>query len=443
MTAAPAATAWRPWAVWGLAVTAYAVAVFQRGSLAVSSLDFQHRFHAGAADLSLLAVLQLAVYAAMQVPVGLLLDRVGPRLLIATGAVVMGGGQALMAYTHLVPEAVAARVLIGAGDAMTFISALRVINAWFPPRRVPLLTQLTGILGQLGQVVAAYPLVALLRDAGWSASFTAAAVASGVVSLAVLAGLRETPDGRPARVRTPGAMRLGLQESWREHGTRMGLWTHFVNQFSGTVFALLWGYPFLVDGEKVSASVAGALLSGMVLVGMGVGPALGGLAGQWPLRRSALTLIIVGATTAMWTAVLLWPARAPLPLLILLVLVLSANGPGSLLGFDYARTYNPSTRMGAASGIVNMGGFVASLVTILCIGLVLGAAGDSSPSHYTLNGFRLAFLVQYPMWAFGLWQVLRTRRTLRARRAAEQGVVVDPLHRAVARRLADRSRRGL
>jgi nitrate/nitrite transporter NarK len=419
--------------MWGLGVAAYAVAVFQRGSLAVSGLAFQHRFHAGAADLSLLAVLQLLVYAAMQVPVGLLLDRLGSRTLIAAGALLMGAGQVVMAFSHQVPEAVAARVMVGAGDAMTFISALRVVGAWFPSRRIPVITQLTGILGQLGQVVAAYPLVGLLRSAGWSASFAGAAAASGVVSLVVLAGLRETPEGRAGRgVMHPVAMRAGLIESWREPGTRIGLWTHFVNQFSGNVFALLWGYPFLVDGEKVSPSVAGGLISIMVLVGMGVGPALGGLAGQWPLRRSVLTVTIVAATAATWTAILLWPGRAPLGVLVLLVLVLSANGPGSLIGFDYARTFNPPARMGSASGIVNVGGFIASLVMILVMGVVLGALGG-----YSLPHFRLALLVQYPLWAFGLSQVWRARRVIRTRRAGE-GIHIDPLPRAVARRLRGR-----
>lgn len=432
------ARSWQPWAMWALGVGAYSVAVFQRASLAVSGLAAQHRFHATATDLSLFAVLQLGVYASLQVPVGLLLDKFGARTLIATGAVFMGAGQLMLATAHTVPLAVLARILVGAGDAMTFISALRVVAAWFPPRRVPFMTQLTGIVGQLGQVVAAYPLVALLRSAGWTASFAGAAVASGIVSVIVLVGLRETPEGRATPpVVEPGAMRRGLREAWAEPGTRMGLWTHFVSQFSGNVFALLWGYPFLVEGQKVTPSMAGGLISLMVLVGMGVGPALGGLAGQWPLRRSLLIQMIVGLTAATWTLILVWPGRVPLGVLVVLVLVLSANGPGSLVGFDYARTFNPPERIGSASGIVNVGGFVASLIMILVVGLVLGHVGQARPGHYTLDGFRWAFLVQYPLWAIGLYQVLRLRRVLRARRARE-GIVIDPFRHAVVRRLRSR-----
>src|SRR4051794_33624116 len=84
----------RAWLIWGIAVAAYGVAVFHRGSLGVSGVAAQHRFGATAAVLSLFSVLQLAVYAALQVPVGALLDRFGSRRLIATGAAGVGGGGA-------------------------------------------------------------------------------------------------------------------------------------------------------------------------------------------------------------------------------------------------------------------------------------------------------------------------------------------------------------
>src|SRR6266536_319499 len=71
--------------------------------------------------------------------------------------------------------AVRARVLVGAGDAMTFISVLRLVPHWFPARRVPIVTQLTGLVGQAGQVLSAVPLAALLAGPGWTTAFLAAA----------------------------------------------------------------------------------------------------------------------------------------------------------------------------------------------------------------------------------------------------------------------------
>jgi hypothetical protein len=121
--------------------------------------------------------------------------------------------------------------------------------------------------------------------------------------------------------------------------------------------------------------------------------------------------------------------------LIVLVLVLATNGPSSLVGFDYARTENAPERLGSAAGIVNVGGFIAALVTILAIGLVLDLRRQGAAGDYSLDDFRVAFSVQYVMWAIGLAGVLTSRRRLRALRAPG----LDPFPRAVAR--VARSRR--
>ena len=414
----------RAYAVWSLGVAAYAVAVFQRASLGVAGLDAQERFGATAAVLSLFGVVQLGVYAAMQIPVGVLLDRVGPRRMVVAGALLMAAGQLALALAGGVPVALAARVLVGAGDALTFISVLRLVPAWFPPRRAPLLTQLTGMLGQSGQVVAAFPLVAGLHAVGWTPTYAVAAAVGVLVAALVAAALRDAPPGVQAAAPEveKGARRRALLAAWRERGTRLGLWTHFVTQFSGAVFALFWGYPFLVGGQGVSPATAGVLLTVLVVAAVAVGPVLGALAARWPLRRSAIVLAVVLGSAIAWAVVLAWPGRAPPPLLVLLVLVLAANGPASMVGFDFARTENPPARLGSATGIVNVGGFVASLLTILAVGLLLDLTGS----------WRVALSVQFAVWAAGLAGLLRTRRVLRR----ERGMRIDPLPRAVVRRLA-------
>jgi MFS family permease len=425
----------RAYAVWAVGLLAYAVAIFHRGSLGVAGVQAQHRFDAGASAISLFLVLQLAVYAGLQVPVGVALDRFGSKAMIVSGALTMAAGQAVLALATDVPTAVVARVLVGAGDAMTFISVLRVVQVWFPGRTVPLVTQLTGILGQLGQIAAAYPLVALLRDTSWPATFLGAAAVGVLVAVLVLVALTDSPPGTPVAV--PAGMaevRANLAATWREPGTRLGLYTHLVTQFSGTVFALLWGYPFLTLGEGLSPGTAAGLLTLLVLVGMGFGPLLGRLVGRWPLRRSNLVFGILGATATVWTVVLLLPGPAPLWLLVVLVLVLGTNGPGSMIGFDYARTENPVERSGSASGVVNVGGFIASLCTILAIGAVLDALTPGGSATYDLGAFRAAFAVQYVFWAIGLVGVVRHRKQLRAR-LARDGIVLVPLHVAVGARL--------
>jgi MFS family permease len=435
VTAATTCVPARAWAVWLIGLLAYAVAIFHRSSLGVAGVEAQDRFSAGASAISVFLVLQLAVYASLQVPVGVALDRFGSRKVIVAGAVTMAAGQLVLALATDVPTAVAARVLVGAGDAMTFICVLRLVPLWFPGRTVHLITQLTGILGQVGQIVAAYPLVALLHTASWTPTFLGAAAVGVLVGVLVLVALRDTPPG--TQLAPPASLvevRRNLAATWAEPGTRIGLATHLVTQFSGTVFALLWGYPFLTTGQGLSAGTAATLLSLLVVVGMGIGPLFGRLCARWPLRRSNLVFGILGATAVIWTVVLLWPGRAPLWLLVVLVVVLGTNGPGSMIGFDFARTWNPAERTGSASGVVNVGGFIASLSTVLAIGFVLDALTPGSSTDYSLDAFRAAFSVQYVFWALGLLGVVRHRRQLRARMARD-GVVLAPLTTAVTARL--------
>jgi MFS family permease len=405
----------RRYLMWSVGLLAYVVAVFHRSSLGVAGVEAADRLGIGTALLSLLSVAQLAVYAGMQIPVGVLLDRFGSRRLLAAGGVLMIAGQLVFAFAGDVGTAIAARVLIGVGDAMSFISVLRIVALWFPPRRNPLMVQLTGMVGQLGALSSAVPLVLLLRHAGWTATFVGAAGLGAAAVLLVLTTLRDQPSTAAGTRRGE----LGLKHSWAHPGTRLGLWTHFVTQFSGTVFALLWGYPVLTQGEGLAPGTAALLLSLLTVGGLVLGPVIGHFCGRLPYHRSTLVLAIVGASAVAWSAVLLWPGRAPLWLLAVLVLVLTVNGPGSMIGFDYARSFNPADRIGGATGIVNVGGFAASIVLIIAVGVLLDLQTAPGAEHPTLGAFRWAFAVQYPLWAFGAVQVYRYRRTTRRHVAAE------------------------
>jgi MFS family permease len=427
-SSAASTTTSRIWVVWSVALAAYIVGVMHRTSFGVAGLDAAQRFQAGPAALSGFVVLQLLVYAALQVPVGLLLDRFGGRTLVVVGALTMAAGQLVLALATTLPLAVAARVLIGTGDALTFISVLSVVTAWFPPRRVPVMTQLTGLVGQLGQVLSAVPLAALLHGPGWTPAFLCAAGLGVFVGLAVLVLVRDRPPGAPPPppAAPPREVLRGLRTSWFEPGTRLGLWTHTGTQFCGTVFGLLWGVPYLVAGQGMTTGQASALLTLLVVVGIIAGPMFGEFAARHPMRRSYLVLSVIGAHALVWSAVLLVAPPAPRWLLVLLVIVIGTGGPGSMIGFDYARTFNPRSRQGAAVGIVNVGGFVASLLVAWAIGVVLGRAGG-----YTPEAFRVAWTVQYVVWAFAVVAVLSTRRLAR-RKLADEGVVVLPLRALLA-----------
>jgi len=427
----------RAWLIWIIGVFAYLVAVSQRTSFGVVGLEATERFHASAAEISFFTVLQLLVYAGLQIPVGVLVDRFGSRAMIAGGALLMGLGQLQLAVSENIPGGALGRVLVGAGDAMTFISVIRLIPLWFAPARVPLLTQLTGMSGQLGQLVSVVPFAVILHSAGWTPAFVTLAALSGLALVLVLVLLQDLPPGHPAPEPSQGLRATGvsLAHAWRQPGTRLGLWSHFTVQFSGTVFAMAWGYPFLMSAQGLDTGTVSALMALYVAAAIAAGPLMGSFVSRHPLRRSTMVLLISAGTAAAWAAVLLMPGRSPLWLLACLVVVLAIGGPGSMIGFDFARTFNPAHRIGTATGIVNVGGFIAALLAIFLIGLVLDvlhAIGYSEGELYALDPFRIALSVQFLLLAGGAGAILVARRKVR-RQLAAQGVVVPPLLTALAR----------
>jgi len=406
----------RALAVWAVAVAVYFLAVFNRTSLGVAGLMANERFGISAAQLSFFTMLQLVVYAGMQIPVGLLVDRFGSRRVLTAGAALMMVAQAGFALATTYPEALLARTFVGAGDAMTFISVLRIVARWFPLRRVPLFTQLTGNVGQLGAIVAAIPLSWALAHWGWTTAFLCAAGAVPVTLLFLLLVVRDDPSARSLRGEplSPRVLLSSLRSSWAQPGTRLGFWVHFTTPFSSTVLGLLWGYPFFVKAEHVASTTAGALLTVLTLVGVAAGPVLGYLVGRHPWHRSTLALWAVAASVAAWTAVLLWPGRAPVWLLGVLVCAVGLGVPASMIGFDVARTSNPAHRQASATGIINVAGFVAALVTVVAIGFILDWRTPSG-TDYTPGAFHWAMSFQYVVWGLGVIMMLRQRRRIRSR----------------------------
>ncbi|WTV48137.1 MFS transporter [Streptomyces sp. NBC_00040] len=407
-------------AVWGIGVAVYFVAVIFRTSLGVAGLDAADRFHVNASALATFSLLQLLVYAGMQIPVGLMVDRLGTKKVLTLGAVLFTAGQLGFALSPSYGTALAARALLGCGDAMTFISVLRLGTRWFPARRGPLMAQLAGLVGMAGNLVSTLVLAPVLHGVGWTAAFAGSAVAGLVVLVPLVLFLRDHPEGHgpvPRAAGAPGApgapggfVRRQIRESWAEPGTRLGLWVHFTTQFPAMVFLLLWGMPFLVEAQGLSRTTAGGLLTLVVASNMALGLVYGQIVGRRQSARIPLALGTVGLTALLWAAVLVYPGeRAPMGLLVALCLVLGGCGPASMIGFDFARPANPAERQGTASGITNMGGFIASMTTLLAVGVLLDATGDN---------YRIAFSTVFALEALGVLRILRLRGPALAREAA-------------------------
>src|SRR3954469_14133935 len=150
----------RGWRMWALAAAFYLVAIFHRMSLGVASLDASARFGVSTSAIAVLSTVQFGLYLAMQIPAGLLADRLGPRRSLAIGLLAISAGELIFAFSPTLGLAIAGRALVGAGDACMFLNVLRVAASWLPRHRFPLAIALTGVCGSIGQLVGTAPLSA-------------------------------------------------------------------------------------------------------------------------------------------------------------------------------------------------------------------------------------------------------------------------------------------
>lgn len=450
--------------VFVLGALAYFVAVVHRTALGVAGVEALDRFDVGATGLAALSVAQLATYAALQIPAGRLLDRYGARTVMVSGALLMGVAQTLMAVSTDYKWALAARVLLGAGDAPIFISACRLVAQHFPPRRAPIMVQATAVTGQAGQLATAIPVAWALSELGWRSTFlilggvglaaaaaifvfvagrqpaavigdatitAAGSIATEVADAQVSVVMGEAEVAQPssvARQEQAGDASAGVVS---RAGVWLGFWTHFTALFSPNTIALLWGVPFFTTAQGLSKAQASGLLTVLTVTKFVVGPLVGTLTARHPLRRSWISLGFAAVTAVAWVLLLAPSTPRPYWQLVLFAMAVGAGGPVSLVGVDFARTFAARDKLGAATGVANMGGFVSTILAVGLVGIVLELA--SSDAGYDLHSYRWAFASLAIPWALGVAGIVITRSKARAD-WARAGVVVPPLREAIARR---------
>ncbi|MCP2256904.1 Sugar phosphate permease [Streptoalloteichus tenebrarius] len=403
----------RAWLIWSTAVAIYFIAMFHRTSLGVAGLQAGERFGVGAAGLGTFTVLQVGVYAAMQVPTGLLVDRFGPRRVLTAAALLLGVGQTLFAVASSYPLGLAARAVLGVGDALTWVSVLRLVAAHFPARRYAVVVSLSGVLGAAGNLAATVPLTLMLDSVGWTVSFLAAGLLTAAYSVRAVTNLRDVPEGTPVPAPEPIYPRevaARVLASWRTPGTRLGFWVHFSTTVVPSTLGLLWGFPYLVRAQGLSQEAAGGVLSLLVVGGLVGSPLVGGFTARRPELRMFVATGFLSATGAAWALLLTWPGHLPVPVLGAVFVLLSMGGPVSAIGFALARDYNPFRRVGTATGVVNVGGFVATTVAALSVGVLLDLVAPLGQE----TAFRVALLAVAAVLAFGTWRTAVWWRRARA-----------------------------
>jgi MFS family permease len=403
----------RSWLIWFTAALVYLLSVFHRTSFGVAGLEAADRFGVGAAALGTFTVLQVGVYAAMQIPTGVLVDRYGPRKVLVAALLFLGLGQIILALATSYGLGLLARGVLGFGDAMTFVSVLRLIAGHFPGRQYAVVTSFTTAIGFLGNLAATVPLTLLLDGPGWLPTFLGAGLITAMYAAVVAVRVKDTPSGRTAKAAPVDRRELlrQIRTAWRVPGTRLGFWVHFSTMFAPNVLTLLWGVPFLVQGQGLAPATASALLTVFVFGSMIGGPVTGGIISARPGLRMPLVGGYLGGAAGVWAVLLGWPGQIPVAVLVPCFAFLSLGGPASMIAFALARDYNPLHRVGTATGVVNVGGFVATTITALLVGVLL---------QYSGGNFRIALVAVVVVLALGTVRMLVWWRRARAELFAAQ-----------------------
>ncbi len=176
-----------------LAAVMFAMSQFYRASVAVISPDLMQEMGLNALDLSRISAAFFYAFAIMQIPVGIFLDTVGPRIAMTALTLLSVIGAVIFALGTTPGWLTFGRVLLGVGMACNFMGALKLLTVWFEPRQFATLSAVVVSLGTLGNIAAATPLVLMVSLVGWRHSFLIIAGFTFALALVFLAVIKDRP----------------------------------------------------------------------------------------------------------------------------------------------------------------------------------------------------------------------------------------------------------
>src|SRR5450631_4294959 len=385
-------------------VFGYYIAYLFRTINAVMAAPLATELGLGADDLGLLTSVYFVTFAAAQIPIGILLDRFGPRRVQSALLLVAAAGSTLFAVSDHFWMLLLGRALIGLGVASAMTAGLKALVLWFPGDRVPLLNGLMVMLGALGAVTATLPADLLLDWIGWRelfGLFAALTAASAVVIYLIV------PEATPV---PSGAVSAGLRKVYAD--PRFWRVAPLSASCIGTAWALqgLWAAQWLKDVEGLDRAGVVIHLFAMA-VALSLGAILLGLAGDRLRRRGVGPEVLLGLVAAAFIATqFALILRLPLPSYLQWAVV-AAVGAATVLSFAILAEYFPKELAGRANGALNLFHIAAAFVVQYATGIVL-QYWTPQAGHYPEIAYQIAFALnlapQVVAWIWFMFPRVRT-----------------------------------
>jgi len=394
-------------------VVGYYIAYLFRTINAVMAAPLTTELGLGADDLGLLTSVYFLTFAAAQIPIGILLDRYGPRRVQSVLLVIAAVGSTLFAVSDHFLMLLIGRALIGLGVASAMTAGLKALVLWFPGNRVPLLNGLMVMLGALGAVTATLPADLLLDWIGWRelfGLFAALTAASAVMIYFIV------PEAAPV---PSGAVSAGLRKVYAD--PRFWRVAPLSASCIGTAWALqgLWAAQWLKDVEGLDRAGVVFHLFAMA-VALSLGAILLGVATDRLRRRGVGPEVLLGLVAVVFiTTQFALILRLPLPSYLQWAVV-AAVGAATVLSFAILAEYFPKQLAGRANGALNLFHIAAAFAVQYTTGVVL-QHWTPEAGHYPEIAYQTAFALNLALqivawiWFALPWAFLRPSATYRPR----------------------------
>src|SRR6266852_277063 len=385
-------------------VVGYYIAYLFRTINAVMAAPLATELGLGADDLGLLTSVYFLTFAAAQIPIGILLDRYGPRRVQSVLLVIAAVGSTLFAVSDHFWILLIGRALIGLGVASAMTAGLKALVLWFPGDRVPLLNGLMVMLGALGAVTATLPADLLLDWIGWRELFGLFAVLTAASAVLIYLIV---PEATPAAT---GAVSAGLRTVYAD--PRFWRLAPLSASCIGTAWALqgLWAAQWLKDVEGLDRTGVVFHLFAMA-VALSLGAILLGVAADRLRRRGVGPEVLLGLVAALFIATqFALSLRLPLPSYFQWAVV-AAVGAATVLSFAILAEYFPKQLAGRANGALNLFHIAAAFVVQYATGVVL-QHWTPQAGHYPEIAYQTAFALnlalQVAAWIWFMFPRVRT-----------------------------------
>ena len=400
--------------IFGILLAGFVLSFFHRTAPAAIAGELTQAFAINSAVLGTLAATYFFVYTLLQIPVGVLADTLGPRMIVTVGALIAGAGSLLFGLAPTWEVAAIGRTLVGIGVSVAFIALLKTIAVWFPANRFATLNGVVQFAGNLGAVIAGAPLAWIVTVGSWRSVFVALGVLSVALGAAAWIVVRDRPEqcGFPPVHAAPSA--AAMNTSWQQALTQVlanpKTWPgFFVNVGIGgsfLAFAGLWMVPYLQQVHGMPRNVA-AQHGSLMLLGVAIGALIiGALSDRLRNRRDVMRAytFLYALTWLPWLLHWQLSLAAGYALCLLMGLLI----PGFMLTWTVAKEVNRPEHAGMATSVVNVGIFLGAGALQPLVGWVLDrgrAAGDVA------HAWDAALLLIAGSAAFGALATLFVRET--------------------------------